>query len=115
MRGLSAATCTVWRYQEVAGKSSSAKVGPQLVPQIQAIFSDPQQLICLKLKFDITINLGEHFVKATYFLEGDSPLVFSCHEKLGAVLPKFAKLPISLTLELVNEELRPLTQQFNGL
>ena len=31
------------------------------------------------------IDVGEHFVKATYFLEGDGPLVFSCYEKLQAV------------------------------
>ena len=31
------------------------------------------------------IDIGEHFVKGTYFLEGDGPLVFSCYEKLQAV------------------------------
>ena len=31
------------------------------------------------------IDVGEHFVKATYFLEGGGPLVFSCYEKLQAV------------------------------
>ena len=33
----------------------------------------------------MTIDVGEHFVKATYFLEGDGPLVFSYYEKLKAV------------------------------
>ena len=33
----------------------------------------------------MTIDVGEHFVKATYFLEGDGPLVFTCYEKLKAV------------------------------
>ena len=42
-------------------------------------------MISLKLELAITIDLGEHFVKATYFLEGDGPLVFSCYEKLSAV------------------------------
>ena len=32
-----------------------------------------------------TIDVGEHFLKATYFLEGDGPLIFSCYEKLSAV------------------------------
>ena len=32
-----------------------------------------------------TIDVGEHFVKATYFLEGDGPLIFSRYEKLSAV------------------------------
>ena len=33
----------------------------------------------------MTTHVGEHFVKATYFLEGDGPLVFSCYEKLKVV------------------------------
>ena len=39
----------------------------------------------LKLELAATIDVGEHFVKATYFLEGDDPLVFACYEKLSAV------------------------------
>lgn len=39
----------------------------------------------LKLELAATIDVGEHFVKATYFLEGDGPLIFSCYEKLSAV------------------------------
>ena len=39
----------------------------------------------LKLRIDDTIDVGEHFMKATYFLEGDGPLVFACYEKLSAV------------------------------
>ena len=30
----------------------------------------------------MTVDVGENFVKATYYLEGDGPLVFSCYEKL---------------------------------
>ena len=26
-----------------------------------------------------------HFVNATYFLEGDGPLIFTCYERLSAV------------------------------
>ena len=62
-------------------EASAATVGPHLVPQIQAILSDKQQVISLKLELAITIDLGERFVNATYFLEGDGPLVFSCYEK----------------------------------
>ena len=39
----------------------------------------------LKLELAATIDVGEHFVKATYFLEGDGPLVVACYEKLSAV------------------------------
>ena len=66
-------------------QAEATNVGPQLLPQLQAIFSDPERLINLKLELAITIDVGEHFVKATYFLGGDGPLVLSCYEKLHAV------------------------------
>ena len=31
------------------------------------------------------IDVGVHFVNATYYLEGDGPLIFSCYEHLSAV------------------------------
>jgi hypothetical protein len=31
------------------------------------------------------IDAGKHFVSATYYLEGDGPLVFSCYERLSAL------------------------------
>ena len=66
-------------------EARDAKVFPQLLPQLQAILSNPQRLMNLKLELAATIDVGEHFVKATYFLEGDGPLVFACYEKLSAV------------------------------
>ena len=65
------------RYMEEA---KDAKICPQILPQLQEILSDPQQLMLAA-----TIDIGEHFVKATYFLEGDGPLIFSCYEKVSAV------------------------------
>ena len=53
--------------------------------QLRAILSDPQRLVDYKLELAVTTDVGEHFVKATYYLEGDGPLVFSCYEKLKAV------------------------------
>ena len=66
-------------------EARDANVFPQLLPQLQAILSNPQRLMNLKLELAATIDVGEHFVKATYFLEGDGPLVFACYEKLSAV------------------------------
>ena len=40
----------------------------------------------------MSLPLGKHFVKATYFLEGDGPLVFSCYEKLSTV-SQFCQTP----------------------
>lgn len=48
------------------------------------VLSDPESLLKLKLELAVAIDVGEHFVKATYYLEGDGPLVFSCYEKLQA-------------------------------
>ena len=40
----------------------------------------------------LSVDVGKHFVKATYLLEGDGPLVFSCYEKLSAV-SQFCQTP----------------------
>ena len=39
----------------------------------------------LMVELAITVDAGELFFKATYFLEGDGPLVFSCYEKILAL------------------------------
>jgi len=70
------------RYMEEA---KDAKVCLQILPQLQEILSDPQQHMLFKLELATTIDVGEHSVKATYFLEGDGPLIFSCYEKVSAV------------------------------
>lgn len=39
----------------------------------------------LKLELAAVIDLGSHFVKATYNLEGDGPLVLKCYEIIEEV------------------------------
>ncbi len=39
--------------------------------------------LCLELA--ALIDAGVHFVNATYYPEGDGPLIFSCYERLSAV------------------------------
>ena len=65
------------------------RIAPRIIPLLQAILADPERLVNLKLELAATINVGKHFVKATYELEGDGPLVFSCYEKLKAVAETF--------------------------
>ena len=67
-------------------EAKDAKVCLQLLPQLQAI------LMHLKLELAVTIDVGEHFVKVTYFLEGGGPLVFAFYEKLSAV-SQFCEAP----------------------
>lgn len=73
-------------------EAKDAKVCLQLLPQLQAILSGPQRPTNLKLELAAIIDVGEHFVKATYFLEGDGPLVFTCYERLSAV-SQFCQAP----------------------
>ena len=39
----------------------------------------------LELELAAFVDGGNHFVSATYYLEGDGPLVFSCYERLATV------------------------------
>ena len=49
------------------------------------ILNDPQKKSSLQVELAVVIDVGEQFVKATYSLEGDGPLVFTCFEVLSAV------------------------------
>ena len=50
-----------------------------------AILNDPQKKSHLQVELAVVIDVGKQFVKATYSLEGDGPLVFTCFEVLTAV------------------------------
>lgn len=49
------------------------------------IFGNPQSCQDLRLELAAVIDAGVHFVNATYYLEGDWLLIFSCYERLSAV------------------------------
>ena len=49
------------------------------------IFDDPVTARDLDIELAATIDAGKHFVQATYFLEGDGPLVFTCYERLSTL------------------------------
>lgn len=63
-------------------------LGPSLRPKLLGILADINAQAQLKCELAIVVDFGEHFVKATYNLEGDGPLVLSCYEiiKLRAVI-----------------------------
>ena len=66
-------------------EDEAAKLAPQIVPQIRETLSDQESGINLQLQLAAIVDVGHHFVTATYYLEGDGPLVFSCYAKLQAV------------------------------
>ena len=53
--------------------------------KLLGIISDPQKYTDLKIELAATIDVGEPFVKATYSLEGDGPLVLQCYEVVSSV------------------------------
>ena len=49
------------------------------------IFDNAVDVADLELELAALVDAGIHFVKATYYLEGDKPLIFSCYESLSTV------------------------------
>ena len=47
------------------------------------IFDDHQDFQDLPL--ELAADVGVHFVSATYYLEGDTPFIFTCYERLCSV------------------------------
>ena len=64
-------------------------ISPATRSKLIEILSDQQKCSLLKVELAVVSDLGEHFVKSIYTLEGDGPLVFDCFEaivKLRAVI-----------------------------
>ena len=52
---------------------------------LMEIFNSPADSKDLELELAAFVDGGNHFVSATFYLEGDGPLVFSCYERLATV------------------------------
>ena len=62
-------------------------IGPATRPKLLSFFSDSnlQKQALLQLQIAATVDWGEPFVKACYFLEGDGPLALECYEAIEKV------------------------------
>ena len=60
-------------------------LAPSTTGQLLDIFNDASDAKEPKLELAALIDGGSHFVTATYYLEGDGPLIFSCYERLASV------------------------------
>ena len=60
----------------------NSDVSPATHSKLLDLLSNPQQLIALKLELASVVDVGVHFVKATYDLEGDGVLVLKCYEHI---------------------------------
>lgn len=60
-------------------------ISPVCRHNLLEIFDDADKLRDLHIELAAMIDAGRHFVSATYYLEGDGPLVFTCYERLSAL------------------------------
>ena len=60
-------------------------VAPASHAKLITFFQDKQKNAYLQLELAAIVDWGEHFVKATYNLEGDGPLVFQCYEMVDSL------------------------------
>ena len=60
-------------------------LAPATRAHLMQIFNSPGDSKDLELELAAFVDGGNHFVSATYYLEGDGPLVFSRYERLATV------------------------------
>ena len=60
-------------------------IAPANREKLLTILTDPHRSARLHVELAVVIDVGEHFVRATYSLEGDGALVFSCYETLSTI------------------------------
>ena len=54
--------------------------------KLRVIFDNKVHLRDLRLELAAVVDIGVHFVKATYLLESDGPLIFISYQRLQEVL-----------------------------
>ena len=69
-------------FADVESFITTADLPPASKSKIQHICDDPLKKIKLQIELAITDDAGEAFVRATYYLEGDGPLIFTCYNKI---------------------------------
>ena len=76
---------TMLYFGDIAPFLQENDLSPAGRGKILAILADPQKKILLQIELAVVVDVGEQFVKATYSLEGDGPLVFSSFEILSTL------------------------------
>ena len=81
--------------------------------KLLTFFRDPRKKALLKAELAVMVDFVVQFVKTTYHLEGDGPLVFRCYEAITA-LTAAVNLAHYPNLNAIARELssgNPATQQ----
>ena len=74
--------CFLGDLQPFFNNNEDAYVAPNVMDHLRAIYDDPNLLCCLKLELVAVVDVGKHFVSATYDLEGDSALSLCCYQRV---------------------------------
>ena len=73
------------------------EMSPAMRRHLLEIFDDHQNAQDLRLELAAVVDAGVHFVSATYYLAGDTPLIFSCW--LLSISPILQQLLVKLLVE----------------
>ena len=89
-------------FGDVESFVTTADLSPAAKLKLQNIMNNLTLKPQLMVELAITVDAGEPFVKATYFLEGDGPLVFSCYEKILALKASVSTAFYPNTIAVIN-------------
>ena len=64
---------------------SNEDIAPRIMDHLRVLMDDNDSLCRLKLKLAAMVDIGRHFVTATYDLEGDGALSLCCYDRLQSV------------------------------
>ena len=64
---------------------ANSDLSPATRANLLSVLNDPQQKSYLQVELAVTVDAGMPFVKATYNLEGDGPLVLRCYEIISGL------------------------------
>ena len=78
-------TRVLWGCGTLLRENENDHLAPATTGQLLDIFNDASDAKDLELELAALTDGGSHFVTATYYLEGDGPLIFSCYERLASV------------------------------
>lgn len=57
-------------------------IAPTRRRKLLELLHDGKKVAFLKMELAAVVDTGEPFVKSTYILEGDGPLVFKCYDQI---------------------------------
>ena len=103
------------QFGDVEGFLRCEDVFSVISSKLLELTCDVQKKITLQLELAAVFDISIHFVKATYDLEGDGPLVLSCYEIIERVAIQLAYYPnVNAIARLLSNGNTHLQQQYTA-